>query len=174
MNFNQNFFELFGLPARFAVDLASLESSFRELQREAHPDRHATASDAEKRLAVQMSARLNEGYAALRSPLARARYLLQLAGVDTALETNTAMPKDFLMRQMEWREALEEAQGSGDPARLDELEQRLARDRLEQYAAVESQLDQGEHAAAADTVRRLMFLEKLREDIGAAYESMDS
>lgn len=172
--FNQDHFQLFGLPRRFAVDTAALDRRYLELQREVHPDRFATAGDAEQRLSVQRSTRINAAYQALKTPLSRARYLLELAGVDAAIETSTAMPADFLMRQMEWREALEEAGASGDPARLDDLDQRLRGELTQRYAMIETELDRGDGAAASSTLRKLMFLEKLREDIGAAYGQMES
>ena len=174
LNFNQDHFQLFGLPRRFAVDMAALDERYRELQREVHPDRFATGSDAEKRLSVQRATLINEAYQTLKAPLSRVRYLLESAGIDAAIETNTAMPADFLMQQMEWRESLEEAGESSNPAQLDALELRLQKDMTELYAVVEGQLDRGEGEAASGTLRKLMFLEKLREDIGDAYERMES
>ena len=172
--FDQDHFQLFGLPRRFSVDTAALDRGYLELQREVHPDRFATAGDTEQRLSVQRSTRINEAYQALKTPLSRARYLLELAGVDAAIETNTAMPADFLVQQMEWREALEEAGDSGQPARLDDLDRRLRGELAQLYAIIEGELDRGDGAAASGTLRKLMFLEKLRQDIGAAYEHMES
>ncbi len=93
MNLNQNHFELFGLPARFAVDTAALEARYLELQREVHPDRFAAASQAEQRVSTQLATRVNEAYQTLKSPLKRAGYLLQLRGVDPQFETNTSMER---------------------------------------------------------------------------------
>ena len=92
-----NHFELFGLVPAFALDIAGLEAAYREIQSKVHPDRFAHAGDAEKRVALMLSTRVNEGYQTLKAPLARARYLLKLQGVDTQEETNTAMPAAFLM-----------------------------------------------------------------------------
>ena len=171
LNFDQDHFALFGLPRRFAMDADLLDRKYRELQREVHPDRFATAGDAEKRLSVQRAAHLNDAYITLKTPLRRARYLLELSGVDAGVETDTAMPRDFLMEQMEWREALAEVDA---PAGLDELENRLA-GRLEaEYSIMAAQLGQADNGAARDTLRKLMFLEKLREDIAGAYEAMES
>ena len=99
----KNHFSLFGLPQAFAIDPAALDSAYRAVQAEVHPDRFAGANDAERRRAVQFSAQVNEAYQTLRAPLARARYLLGLKGIDVGAESNTAMPADFLMAQMEWR-----------------------------------------------------------------------
>ena len=102
-DFSRNHFELLGLPVAFALDPARLESGYRELQGAVHPDRFAAASDAERRIAMQWATHANEAYRTLRDPLERARYLLRLRGFDTEEETNTSMPPDFLMQQMEWR-----------------------------------------------------------------------
>ena len=107
IDLTQDYFALFGLPRRYALDEGALEAAWHELQGRVHPDRHAHLSDFEKRRSMQWATRVNEGFRVLRKPLARAQYLLELAGVDAALETNTAMSAEFLMEQIEWREAVE-------------------------------------------------------------------
>jgi molecular chaperone HscB len=87
-----------------------------------HPDRFAHAGEAEKRLSMQWTARVNEAYATLRRPFERARYLLELQGIEAMDPNNTRMPPDFLMQQMEWRETLAEAQAGKDFAGLQRLE----------------------------------------------------
>ena len=105
----KNHFELFGLAPAFALDLAHLDRAYRDIQAEVHPDRFAHAGDAERRASMQMTTQVNEAYRTLKSPVRRAKYLLELNGVDVGFETNTAMPPEFLMEQMELREKLEEA-----------------------------------------------------------------
>ena len=165
MNLNQNHFELFGLPQDFNVDAAALDARYRELQREVHPDRFATASDAEKRLSMQMATRVNEAYRTLKSPLPRARYLLELMGVDAAAETNTAMPAEFLVEQMEWREGLEEADRLGNACSLVRLDVEVKREMDEAYAELAAQFARGDGKAAAGTVRKLMFFDRLQEEV---------
>src|ERR671922_3090627 len=114
-------FELFGLPARFVVDGEALERSYREIQSRVHPDRFAHAGDAERRASLQWTTRVNEAYRALKDPVQRARHILELHGVDVAFETNTQMPSDFLLQQLELREELEAAIGSEDGVRLERL-----------------------------------------------------
>src|SRR5687768_15909213 len=114
----QSHFELFGLVPAFAVEADALERSYREIQSKVHPDRFAHAGDAERRASLQWTTRVNEAYRTLKDPVQRAKHILDLHGVDVAFETNTAMPKDFLMQQMELREALENAK---DAAALDDL-----------------------------------------------------
>ncbi|HEY6096115.1 MAG TPA: Fe-S protein assembly co-chaperone HscB, partial [Gallionellaceae bacterium] len=110
IDLKQDFFQLFGLPQRYLLDSTALEQHYRTLQAQVHPDKFAHLSETEQRVSMQLSTRVNEAYQTLRSPLRRARYLLTLHGVDTQEETNTSMPVEFLMQQMEWREAIEEAQ----------------------------------------------------------------
>src|SRR6185369_10258809 len=131
MEFGKNHFELLGLPARYAVDPTSLERGYRELQTRVHPDKFAAGSEPERRVAMQWATRANEAYRTLRNPVERARYLLSLKGYDTEEESNTAMPPDFLMQQMEWREAVAEARAAGDTAALESLRAELADARAE-------------------------------------------
>ena len=173
MNLSENHFEIFGIPASFDVDLAALEERYRELQREVHPDRFAGASQAEQRVSMQLSTRVNEAYQTLKSPLERAGYLLQLQGVDPGFETNTAMPAAFLAGQMERREALEAAAAASDWERLIALSTELRTEEDALLKSVERQLDDRDWGAAANTLRQLKFLEKFGEEIGAAEERMD-
>src|SRR5260221_10064531 len=122
----RNHFELFGLKPSYAIDPGRLEDAYKELQSLVHPDRHAQAGDAERRASMQWTTRVNEAYRALRDPVQRAKHLLELHGVDVAFETNTQMPTDFLMQQLETREQLEEALHKKDSAFLDSLRSGLA------------------------------------------------
>lgn len=172
MKSTSDHFELFGLPRRFAIDASQLESRYRDLQREVHPDRFAASSAGDQRASMEMATRVNDAYRQLRTPLARARYLLELAGVDAGIETNTAMPAEFLMQQMEWREDLEEAVQSGDSAQLDRLDARMRAESQDWYADLASALDGGAYDMAVTLVRKLMFMDKLREEIQSAHERL--
>ena len=166
-----NHFELFGLPARFEVDGEPLERSYREIQSRVHPDRFANAGDAERRASLQWTTRVNEAYRTLKDPVQRAKHLLELQGVDVAFETNTAMPADFLMQQMELREALEEAT---EPSSLDSIREQLRDSRLSLEKEIAEAIDgRKDYPAAANLVRKLQFLQRLDEEIDAAYETMD-
>lgn len=161
-----NHFEIFGLTPAFAIDIGALDLAYRELQARVHPDKFAHLGDAERRQSMQWATQANEAYRSLKKPLARAQYLLHLRGIELGAENNTAMPADFLIEQMEWREAVEEARHGGDQHELEHLHRRL-RDLLDQrYAALGVLLDQqGDAQAAVDAVRKLMFLERLATDI---------
>jgi len=167
----KNHFELFGLTPAYALETESLERSYREIQSRIHPDRYAHAGDAERRASMQWTTRVNEAYRTLKSPVQRAKYLLEMHGVDVGFETNTRMPADFLMRQLELREALAEAK---EPAALDRLldEVRTEKRLLESSIA---QLVDGkrDYAAAAGEVRKLMFMDKLAAEIDLAYEGVE-
>src|SRR4030067_868841 len=120
-DFQQNYFDLFGLAQFCQVDITQLEQQSRALQALVHPDKSAHLPDAEQRLAMQRATLVNEAYQTLRNPLRRARYLLSLHGVDIQEENNTLMPPDFLLAQLEWREAVSEAQQARDAAVMDGL-----------------------------------------------------
>lgn len=170
---DSDFFTLFGLPRRFALDRAALEEAYHELQHRVHPDRFAHLSGAEKRVSMHWATRVNEGWRTLREPLARARYLLELAGVDLALDSNTAMPPAFLMAQMEWREQLADARRSQDVAALEGLAGELQHVARQAHDTLARQLDEeGALAAAAGTVRQLMFIDKLEQEIEDALSDL--
>ena len=174
-DFQQDFFQLFNLPAVFKIDSAMLERNFLALQAQVHPDKFAHLSEAERRLSMQWATRVNEGYQTLRNPLNRARYLLLQHGVDTQEESNTAMPIDFLMQQMEWREALEAVRQEQNSSALEELEQRMQHEvRILQQQLVTDIDDTHDYSAASGIVRKLKFLERLAEEIGAAFDELDS
>jgi molecular chaperone HscB len=163
---------LFGLTPAYALDLEHLDGAYRDIQSRVHPDRFAQAGDAERRAAMQMTTQVNEAYRTLKSPVQRAKYLLELNGVDVGFETNTAMPRDFLMQQMELRERLEAAKKEAD---LDSISSELSAERFEIENQIKDKID-GTHdfAAAREPVRKLMFLDRLGEEIGAAYEALEA
>ncbi|GGI17774.1 Fe-S protein assembly co-chaperone HscB [Oxalicibacterium faecigallinarum] len=168
----QNHFELFHLPQQFAVDLGALDRAYHDVQNQVHPDRFANASDAEKRVAMQWATRANEAYKTLKSPFKRAAYLCELNGVDLEVESNTAMPVAFLMQQMEWREALDDARAGKDPHALDALDRSLRSERKDALAAIAMQLDSQDFTQAASLVRQLMFLEKFSEEVANAQDAL--
>ncbi|MGI4844373.1 MAG: Fe-S protein assembly co-chaperone HscB [Janthinobacterium lividum] len=170
----QNHFELFQLPASFAVDADALDAAYREVQGRVHPDRFVNATDTEKRVAMQWATRANEAYQTLRNPQKRAQYLCELNGVDLQTESNTAMPASFLMQQMEWREALEDARAAKDAGALDELDAQVRRERKSMLEQVGRQLDAGDYHAAAQGVRAMMFLDKFGEEVQYAFEALDA
>ena len=168
----KNHFELFGLLPAFALDPDYLEHAYREIQAQVHPDKFAHAGDAERRASMQMTTQVNEAYRTLRSPVQRARYLLEMNGIDVGFETNTAMPPEFLMEQMELREKLEEAR---DVATLDAIGKELLVMKKNLQREIENQIDGKKNpASATDAVRKLMFLERFGEEIDSAYETLEA
>jgi molecular chaperone HscB len=171
LDFQRNHFELLGLPLAYRIDPARLESGYRDLQSQVHPDRYAAATEAERRVAMQWATRANEAYRTLRDPVDRARYLLSLKGFDTGEESNTAMPPDFLMQQMEWREAVGELRQGRDTAGLESLRGELRDEHTEMLRLLERAIDtESNFDAGCSLVRKLRFLEKLDEEIDEALE----
>jgi len=170
----QNHFALFHLPQRFAIDPAALDRAYHEVQNQVHPDKFAHASEAEKRVAMQWATRANEAYRTLKSPFKRAAYLCELNGVDLQTESNTAMPREFLMRQMEWREALDEAKVAKDLDALDKLDAEVRAERDAEIERIGSALDANEFEQAGKGVRQLMFVEKFADEIGHAFEALEA
>lgn len=169
MDFSRDHFALFGLARRFRLDEGALEAAYRQLQASVHPDRYASHSQAERRVSMQWATRVNEAYRTLREPLARARYLLALQHIDIEHPAAPALANDFLAEQMEWREALAEAAGRGDARALDDLLERLRGEARTLAEALARRIDdEGDYVQAADTARRLMFIDKLCRDVDEA------
>ena len=170
LNLTSSDFELFALPEQFAQDSPAIEARWKELQREVHPDRFAAQGASAQRVAMQWSVRVNEAYKRLRDPLRRASYLCERRGAPINAESNTAMPGAFLLEQMAWREALEEAQSEGD---VESVSAELARARAATLGRIETLLDDsGDAAAAAQQVRALMFIERFAHDVEARFDQL--
>jgi molecular chaperone HscB len=172
VNLQSSDFELFGLPSRFAQDRANLDQRWKDLQREAHPDRFVAQGPAAQRLAMQWSVRINEAYQRLRDPLKRAAYLCELRGAPVNAENNTAMPPAFLMQQMAWREALDDASTMED---LDVLGQQVMVSRVTALQTCAALLDdQGDATGAVQQVRALMFIERFSVDVQVRQDRLEA
>ena len=168
MALTQNHFELFGFPVAFDIDAHQLAERYRELQRSLHPDRYANASDRERRLSIQHAAQVNEAFQTLKSSLRRARYLLQLQGIEFDDEKETHLDPAFLMEQMELREALADVRTTSDPvaslsgimadikARQDLMEQQLS----ELFTSDNAESRQ----QAKQLVQKMQFLIRLQQE----------
>ena len=162
MNLQDNDFELFQLPRRQQLDLAELDQRWKTLQRQVHPDRFVAQGAAAQRVAMQWSVRINEAYQRLKDPLKRAAYLCELGGVPVEAHSNTAMPADFLMQQMEWREALDDAEDAGALQALACEVQQASSDALQEVtAAIDTQQDM--LAAFAQEVRQRQLQQQLQQ-----------
>jgi molecular chaperone HscB len=163
-------FTLFGLPRRFALDRAQLDASWRALQSKVHPDRFAAEGATAQRLAMQWAVRVNEAYRRLKDPLQRGTLLCELAGAPVNAESNTAMPPAFLMQQMEWREALDDA---ADLKAVEALDARVADEEAKLLAQLGTALDEQRDAVrASQLVRALMFVARFRSDIDHRLEAL--
>ena len=178
MNITDDDFTLFGLPQRFALDRGEIDERWRRLQGQVHPDRFAAEGAAAQRVAMQWSVRVNEAYRRLKDPLQRASQLCELRGAPIQAENNTAMPPAFLMQQMAWREALDEAP---DIATVERLDADVRQVEAEQLATLQRLLDGDDGsgaganaAAAAAQVRALMFILRFRADLERRLDAADA
>ncbi len=170
MNLQSTDFELFGLPTQFAQDRAVLDAKWKELQRQVHPDKFAAQGAAAQRVAMQWSVRINEAYERLKNPLKRATYLCELHGAPINAETNTAMPSEFLQKQMEWRELLDEAESL---QHVEEISSSLNKDMYEQLSKIEKLIDQQrDFVSASGQVRSLMFVERFASEVDARMDQL--
>mgnify|MGYP002711983029 CR=1 FL=1 len=175
MDFSQTHFELFGLPQSYALDRDRLDTAYRELQNTVHPDRFASRPEADQRVAMQWATQVNEAYQTLKHSVSRGVYLLKLQGIDAFDAGNTKMAPAFLVRQIEWREALDEARIARRIETLDALSDDLRAEhrRIETHLAelIDSAHD---FDRACEAVRQLRFMDKLIAEVGDAYEELES
>ena len=171
----QNYFELFGIDAKFSLELATFEANYRRIQSATHPDRFVSANATEKLVAMQQATLANEAYQTLKNPASRANYLLELQGITAISETNTAMPAAFLMQQMEWREALEDAKVAKDIAALEDLLNTLRDTAKTLHTSLADLLDiKKDYINATGDARKLIFIDKVAADINKAIEQLDT
>lgn len=175
MSTNQaNYFQLFDLPVQFAIDIKLLEANFRKIQSASHPDRHVNATASEKLASMQLATLSNEAYGTLKNAASRAKYLLALHGVDAVAETNTALPMDFLMQQMDWREQLDDAKQASDIEGLEQLYVQLRAEAKTMEASLAGLFDvKQDKLAALALTRKLIFIDKVCADIQQAIEYLD-
>ena len=170
MNLQSTDFELFQLPVQFAQPRELIDARWKELQRQAHPDKFAAQGAAAQRLAMQWSVRINEAYQRLKDPLARASYLCELHGAAIRAESNTAMPPAFLVQQMAWREALEDAVTM---AQLEQIAAETSAAQKTQLTVIAQALDvEKDHAKAAREVRSLMFIQRFGQEVEARIDQL--
>lgn len=167
-----DYFTLFGLPVRYPVDGSLLASRFQDLQRQFHPDRFASQPERERLMALQQAATINEAYQTLKHPLKRAEYMLSLHGFDLGNEQHTLRDTAFLMEQLELREELDAIERKADDAALAAFGERLAVAVRQRSAQMVQQLDSEQWTDAADTVRKLRFLDKLQQQVEQLEEKL--
>ena len=168
---SDDYFRFFGLEQQFNLDLSALEQAYLAIQKEVHPDRHARGSDTEQRLAMQMATLANTALQTLKNPVQRGLYLCQLHGVDARLETNTAMPAAFLMKQMEWRESLEDQEE--DLVALEALAEEVDQSKRDTLAEIMQAIDKAKNFnRAAELLRGLLFIDKFALELDDAISAL--
>ncbi|MDM7859690.1 co-chaperone HscB [Alteromonas sp. ASW11-36] len=163
-----NYFELFGLPVTYELDLAALSQTYQELQRLTHPDRFADQGQQQQRIALQKNSLVSDGYSVLKSPARRAEHLLSLRGIELAGETQTMQDMDFLMQQMEWREMLADVTADSGEEVIEELHEIIEAQHKQLYQALQRELEQQSaqsDQAAADLLRKIKFIDKLHAEV---------
>ena len=170
----EEYFELFELNPSFNIDLNKLETNYRAIQSASHPDRFVTATNAEKLASMQTATLANEAYLTLKNPANRAKYLLSLQGIDAVKETNTHMPAEFLMQQMEWREAIDDAKTARDITALESLLSEMQQAAKTLQAELVGLIDeQKDYVSATDATRKLIFIDKVSADIHKTIELIE-
>jgi molecular chaperone HscB len=155
-----DYFTLFGLPQAFTQDLTQIKSRYHQLQQKMHPDNFVCATPQEKRIAIEFAATINEAYRTLITPLKRAIYLLKVRGVDVQSETDTSMPMEFLMQQIQLRERLADGE-------ILQVKEEVKAKLMETEATLSKLLDAQNTplSLAREEVRKMLFYVRLNEEI---------
>lgn len=169
-NLNDSDFEIFGLHPGFALDEKLLSQTYLNLQSQTHPDRFASGTAQEKRVAVQWATRLNEAYKRLQNPTERAIYWCELKGQDPRGRQSN-LPPALLMQQMEWRETLEETE---DLDSLEDLLDEVIAQKKASLNKIASEIDEQQDAiAATQTCQGLLFIEKFLVEVKKRIEILE-
>ena len=173
-DFSQNYFELFGLEVSFLLDENNLNTQYQQLQSRLHPDRFASSTDQDKRMAMQATTFINEAYNTLRDPQSRARYLLELAGIEFDIEKDTTQDMNFLMAQMSLREKIDEVDNQESPLdELDELGLTAKQEKKQLTENFQAQYSQQDWKQAKETVLKLHFFNRLQQQIKRKQEQLE-
>lgn len=174
MDFTSNYFEIFGLPVSYQVDLSLLADRYRSMQRKFHPDRYARKPSQEQRLAVQYAAVINQAYTELSSPLLRAQYLLSLQNMDGDGDVKITRDPQFLMQQIELREKLADLSEANDAfAILDEVAGQAESDYIGLQKVFDQQYSHSDFQGAEETVAKMQFFSKLLNETEQLEQELD-
>jgi molecular chaperone HscB len=177
-------FAVLGVPARYAVDLAAAEAAYKDLSRQVHPDRFATADPRARRASLARTVQLNLAWRTIKDPIRRAEYLLTRAGIDVDSGKKSShddgkgtqkigAPPAFLLEILELNDELNAARMEGDTVKVafmaEEMRNR-ARASLNEIAAA---LDSGVPGQMEEAARSLVALRYYQRfiDEAARHES---
>lgn len=153
-----NPFEIFGLKPQFRIDKQKLDEKYFEIQKKVHPDRFASASDAEKRVAQQWATLINDAYQKLSDPIQCGKVLCALRGHPIDEDSSGSISEEFLFEQLERREAIADAKGAGDTAELEVMKKAIEKEKNELLNEVADAFDvKSDVSLAAEDLKRLCF-----------------
>lgn len=169
---NRNYFEFFSLPESFQVNADTLESEYKKLQTQYHPDKFTNASDSGRVQALQHASLINDAYDTLKSPLKRAAYLLKLKDIDPEEHNQSHLQESFLLKQLELREDLETLAAKKDLDGLEQMKSSVVSERNQMLEHFENSYLENELMKAKTLYNSLQFLFKLVNEIEAAEEKL--
>ncbi len=162
-------FDLLGLPERFDLDAAAIESAFFAKSRELHPDRFVSAPADARVAALSRSRALNDAYQTVKKPVPRAEYLLARAGVN--IGDNERLEPSFLMEILELREELAEARAAKRTSEVESLQAKMKARRDAAVAKLPALFDAHDLPAIKDQLIVLRYLNRYLEECDAALDA---
>ena len=164
-----NLFDLLGVPASYDIDPVELQRKYLNLARAVHPDRLRADTPEVETLSLRSIAQINRARTVLRDPVARAEYLLAMAGGQGSADDKT-VPPEVLIEALELRQEIEDARAAGDNQRLAACGATIAR----QYEATLARVAELARALPGDEATRttlraqlnaISYYQKMRTDL---------
>ncbi|WP_166370611.1 co-chaperone HscB [Psychromonas sp. SA13A] len=166
-----NYFELFSLPVEFSVDQTRLSQTYRDLQKQFHPDKFTMQDDRTRLQAMQKSTEINDAFQTLKDSCLRAQYILKLSGLDIELEQRTLQDTGFLIQQMEWREKVANFTEDDEQA-IEGFNQDISALVKGLEAEIETALQAEQLETTANLIRKLKFMLKLQVELELLEEKL--
>lgn len=174
MDSTSNYFEIFGLPVSYQVDLSLLSERYRDMQREFHPDRYANKPAQEQRIAVQYAAVINQAFSQLQSPLLRAQYLLSLKNIEGQRDAQITRDPLLLMQQIELREKLADTvQANNAFSLLEEVAEAAESEYIALQKVFDQQYSESKFQEALETIAKMQFFSKLLVEVEQREHELD-
>ncbi|XP_071789921.1 iron-sulfur cluster co-chaperone protein HscB-like [Asterias amurensis] len=156
-----NYFQVLNCEVTFDLNPAQLTQTFRNLQRQLHPDKFSIKPKVEQEFSAEQSSQVNKAYSTLLKPLSRGLYLLELNGL-TIEEGDSGIEPEFLMEVMETNEELADSKDEETVRRIgkenDVMLESLLKDLSEAFS-------KKEYSTAREILMRLKYFANIDDKV---------
>ncbi|KAJ6230897.1 iron-sulfur cluster co-chaperone protein hscb [Anaeramoeba flamelloides] len=158
-NEKSDYFELLGVEKRFDLDINKLSDSFKNLQKQVHPDKFHFQGGDEHSFSKKVSTNINKAYKTLKKDNLRAKYLLELNGFSS--EDKIISDPELLMDQLEKRQLVE----TGETSLLEKLQKENDKEKKQIKKKLTKAFAENNFKAAEKYTIKLQYIVKLEEQL---------